>query len=101
MNGSTISYDANAGVYNVDPDGNGPATTFQIGNPNFNYKSLRGTAVLRWEVMPGSVLYFVWSHDQANYDDPGSFSLGRDWKNLLKSEGNDVFAVKFSYWFDI
>lgn len=49
MNGSTISYDANAGVYNVDPDGNGTASTFQISNPNFNYKSLRDTAVLRWE----------------------------------------------------
>lgn len=100
-NGSTINYDGSAGVYNVDPDGSGPASTYQIGNPNFNYKSLRGTAVLRWELMPGSILFFVWSHDQANYDDPGSFSLGRDWKNLLKSEGNDVFAVKFSYWLDM
>lgn len=100
-NGSSISYNAGNGVYNVDPDGTGPAQTFQFGNPNFNYKSLRGTAVLRWEVMPGSILYFVWSHDQSNFDDPGDFSLGRDWKNLLKSEGNNVLAVKFSYWFDI
>lgn len=100
-NGSSISFNTNAGVYNVDPDGSGPAQTFQITNPNFNYKSLRGTAVLRWEVMPGSILYFVWSHDQTNFDDPGNFSLGRDWKNLFNSEGNNVLAVKFSYWFDM
>ncbi|PKL84398.1 MAG: hypothetical protein CVV24_00230 [Ignavibacteriae bacterium HGW-Ignavibacteriae-3] len=101
MNGSTISYNPNDGIYNVDPDGFGPAPMFQIGNPDFNYKSLRGTAVLRWEVMPGSILYFVWSHDQSNFDDPGNFSLGRDWRNLLKSDGNNVFVIKFSYWFDI
>ena len=100
-NGSSISYNTGDGVYTVDPDGNGPAQAFQFGNPNFNYKSLRGTAVLRWEVMPGSILYLVWSHDQSNLDDPGNFSLGRDWKNLFNSDGNNVLAVKFSYWLDI
>lgn len=100
-NGSSINFDTNSGTYNVDPDGKGQAQTFRIGNPNFNYKSLRGTAVIRWEAMPGSILYFVWTHDQSNFDDPGSFSLGRDWRNLFNSEGNNVFAVKFSYWFDM
>src|SRR5439155_24423077 len=30
-------------------------------NPDFNFKSLRGNAVLRWEYLPGSTLYFVWT----------------------------------------
>ncbi|MEW5843848.1 MAG: DUF5916 domain-containing protein [Bacteroidota bacterium] len=99
--GSTISYDQNSNAYNVDPDGKGPAPVFQISNPDFNYKSLRGTAVLRWEVLPGSIFYFVWSHNQANFDNPGDFNLGRDFKNLWRTDGDNVFLVKFSYWFNM
>ncbi|OGU67922.1 MAG: hypothetical protein A2499_14195 [Stygiobacter sp. RIFOXYC12_FULL_38_8] len=100
-NGSTIVYDNTSGEYIIDPDGASSAKSFSVGNPNFNFKSLRGNAVLRWEAMPGSILYFVWSHDQQNYDDAGEFIFGRDLRNLWKSEGNDVFMVKFSYWLDM
>jgi hypothetical protein len=62
---------------------------------------LRGNVVLRWEVLPGSIFYFVWSHDQTNFDNPGKFDLGNDFKNLWNAEGNDIFLVKFSYWFDM
>jgi hypothetical protein len=100
-NGSTINYDGENEEYNVDPDGSGPAEKFTFDQPDFNYKSLRGTAVLRWETMPGSILYFVWSHNQANYDDPGRFSFGRDFRSLWNTQGDNVFLVKFSYWLDI
>ncbi len=100
-NGSKINYNQSNNVYTVDPDGAGPAKEFTFSNPDFNYKSIRGTAVLRWEAMPGSILYIVWSHDQANYDDPGNFEFGRDFRNLWRSEGNNIFMVKFSYWLDM
>ncbi len=101
QNGSTINYDANDEVYNVDPDGDGPAQSFSFDNPDFNYKSLRGTAVLRWEFNPGSIFYLVWSHNQSNENNPGNFSLGRDFKNLLRTQGDNIFMAKFSYWLDI
>lgn len=100
-NGSTINYNKGNDTYIVDPDGDGSAKEFSFSNPDFNYKSIRGTAVLRWEAMPGSILYIVWSHDQANYDDPGNFEFGRDFRNLWRSEGNNIFMVKFSYWLDM
>src|SRR6185436_7783786 len=34
--------------YTIDPDGAGPAAAFDQGNPDFNLRSLRGNAVLRW-----------------------------------------------------
>lgn len=100
QNGSKINYDSGNDEYTVDPDGSGPAQPFTFSNPNFNYKSLRGTAVLRWEAMPGSILYLVWSHNQSNFDDPGNFSFGRDFKNLWNTQGDNIFLVKFSYWLD-
>ncbi|MEG8947822.1 DUF5916 domain-containing protein [Rosettibacter firmus] len=101
QNNSTINYNEINNEYEVDPDGNGPATTFKFGNPDFNYKSIRGTAVLRWEIKPGSILYLVWSHNQTNDSNPGEFNLKRDFKNLWKSDGDNIFLIKFSYWFNI
>ncbi|MCF8259977.1 MAG: carbohydrate binding family 9 domain-containing protein [Melioribacteraceae bacterium] len=100
-NGSTIEYDVSNEEYRIDPDGNGAASEISVSNPNFNFKSLRGNVILRWEVDPGSILYFVWSHDKVNFDDPGELKFGRDFGNLWNSEPNNIFLVKFSYWFNM
>ena len=95
-----VSYDSEEEQYTVDPDKNGPADSFTFDNPDFNFKSLRGTMVFRWEVLPGSIFYLVWSQDRTNFDHPGEFKFGRDFDNLLGSETNDIFLAKFSYWLD-
>jgi len=94
-NGSTIDYAD--GVYFVDPDGDGPAALLAFGNPDFNYKSLRGTIVLRWEYLPGSLLYFVWTQNRADYAHPGDLRLGRDLSDLLTAPGDNIFLLKASY----
>jgi len=99
-NGSTINFNSETNTYEVDPDGNGQANSFSFRNPDFNYKSLRGTVVLRWEVLPGSIFYLVWTQDRANYLNPGELRFGRDFSNLLDSESNNIFLAKFSYWLD-
>src|SRR5690606_5192146 len=45
----------------IDPDAGGPAPAFRLPEPDFNVKSLRLNAVLRWEFRPGSTLYAVWT----------------------------------------
>ena len=100
-NGSTIMYNEQEREYEVDPDGNGSALPFSFSNPDFNFKSLRGNIVLRWEVFPGSVFYFVWTHKKDNTDNPGDFNFRRDFGNLWKSEADNILLAKFSYWFDI
>lgn len=67
----------------------------------FNFKSLRGNMILRYEVLPGSVFYFVWTHNKMNFENPGDFSVKRDYGNLINSESDNVLLVKFSYWLDI
>lgn len=97
---SNISYDTENEEYTIDPDGDGEADKILFDNPDFNFKSLRANVVLRWEVKPGSIFYLVWSHDQANFDHPGDFSFGRDFKSLWSEEADDIFLMKFSYWLD-
>lgn len=97
-NGSTLSYDPTSDSYTADPDGSGAASSFSFGNPDFNFKSLRGNLVLRWEYNPGSVFYFVWTQDKTDFQNPADFSLGRDFSNLIDAESNNIFMVKFTYW---
>jgi hypothetical protein len=97
-NGSTIMKTDES--YSVDPDGGGPLNSFSFDDPDFNYKSLRGNLVLRWEYLPGSTVYLVWTQNRINEDDPGEFSFERDMENLWNAGTDNVFLVKISYWFN-
>ena len=84
--------------YNVDPDGSGPAAPFSFDNPNFNFRSLRGTGVLRWEYRPGSTLYFVWTQQREGSDVLGDFDFNRDRSALFRERPTNVFQIKGTYW---
>lgn len=99
--GSTISYSDSAEEYTVDPDGPGPAPDFSFGNPDFNLKSLRGTIVLRWEYLPGSILYFVWTQNRADDAHPGDFNFRRDMGDLFTAPGDNIFLIKISFRWNI
>ncbi|MBD3237316.1 MAG: hypothetical protein GF330_11470 [Candidatus Eisenbacteria bacterium] len=100
-NGSTITFDAEREAYEVDPDGTGPAEPFSFSNPDFNFKSLRFNAVLRWEYRPGSTLYLVWTQSRTDLSDPGSFDLPRDWGSLATAEAENIVLAKVTRWFDL
>lgn len=99
-NGSNINYDSENNEYTVDPDGSGESN-FIFENPDFNYKSFRANLVFRYEVLPGSVLYFVWTNDRSNSEEQGKFDLANDFTNLWEEETDNVFLVKFTYWIDM
>ena len=80
---------------------NGPAAAFTVDNPDFNIRSLRGTAVLRWEYRPGSTLFFVWTQERSGSDSFGDFDFQRDRSALFRDRPINVFQVKASYWLGI
>jgi hypothetical protein len=100
-NGSTVTRNVDAdGVvtYTIDPDGSGPASSFTFDNPDFNFRSLRGTGVLRWEYRPGSTLYFVWTQEREGFDQFGDFDWSRDRSLLFRDRPTNVFQIKGTYW---
>jgi hypothetical protein len=85
--------------YTVDPDGtNGAAAPFSFFKPDFNYKSIRANAVFRWEYLPGSTIYFVWTHEKADYESRGDFEFGRDVNRLAGVLPDNVYSIKVTYW---
>jgi hypothetical protein len=94
----TITRDATNELYTVDPDGAGPAVPFSFGDPNFTSRSLRGTAVLRWEYRPGSTVFFVWTQERSGNDQYGDLNFRRDARLLLGDRPDNVFLVKATYW---
>ena len=97
--GSTIV--GNEDGYMVDPDGPGPALEFAFANPDFNVKSLRGTAVFRWEYRPGSTFYFVWTQNRQDFANPGDLDFGRDLGDLISAKGDNIFMLKATYRFNL
>ena len=89
------------GEYEIDPDAEGPAGSFIFDNPDFNYKSLRGNAVLRWEYLPGSTLYLVWTQSRWNDQLHEPFSLRRSARTLLNTQSDHMFMLKATYWWSL
>jgi hypothetical protein len=94
-----ISYDEEAGTYEVDPDDTGPAQPFTFDDPDFTTSALRGTAVLRWEYRPGSTLYFVWTQQRSGSDPVGDFDFERARTAIFDERPMNVFQIKATYWF--
>lgn len=66
--------------------------------PDFNFRSVRGSAVARWEFRPGSALYVVWNENRADVVPLGDFRFGRDARGISRAPSHDVVLVKVSYW---
>jgi hypothetical protein len=101
-NGSTLTGDISEnGVinsYTLDPDAGGPAPSQTISNPDFNYISLRGNAVFRWEYLAGSTLYLVWTQTREDVESYGTFRFGRSLNHLFSVKPDNIFMLKISYW---
>jgi hypothetical protein len=86
-------------LYRLDTDGD-PAVDqdFRFGNGDFNVRSLRGNAVLRWEYRPGSTLFFVWQQNRSGSEGYGDFAWGRDTGAIFDARPDNVFVIKATYW---
>lgn len=85
-------------MYDLQKEGN-PAYT--IRNPDFNFQELNSNLVGRWEFKPGSTLYLVWTNTRSAYSDQLDQSIWKSFANIRHVTSQNVFMIKFSYWFSI
>ena len=88
------------GRIHLDYTGDGRADT-SFREQNFNVRSLRGTAALRWEYRPGSRVYLVWQQRRQSRGILGRFDLSRDARAMFDAPGEHVFMVKVDYWLSL
>jgi hypothetical protein len=84
-----------------NPDGSYTVTdyteSFVIENEDFNVRSFRSNAVLRWEWRPGSTLFLVWQQDR-EADKRRGTARAEDLFDTLGAPGNNFLAIKLTYW---
>ncbi len=68
---------------------------------DFNYKQYRSNLVIRWEYLPGSVLFLVWSQGFNDWTSDGRSRPGKDINSLFTSNAENVFMIKVSYLLNI
>ena len=90
---------ARDGTYTVHPTGSS-TDSLTFSDPDFNVVSLRGNAVLRWEYRPGSTIFLVWTQSRSDKANIGDFQFGPSVSRMLGARADNIFLVKFTYWWN-
>lgn len=71
--------------------------TAPTGTFDYNIRTFRSNAVVRWEWRPGSTAYLVWQQDRFADRAPGE---AQPWSvsQSLSAPGDNIVAIKVSYW---
>lgn len=96
----TISPFLTGNIYNISENSNSQID-YTFDNPDFNFFQFRSNLVLRWEYLPGSQIYLVWSQDRTNFLMPGQNSVSESLDKLRNVYPDNIFLVKLNYWFTI
>ena len=93
--GNEIAYNSTSEQYTiVDQSGN---RLYSFDQPDFNVKEFLSNMVVRWEYIPGSTIYLVWSQTRNNSTTNGNFNLADDMRNLFENKPYSVFLLKASF----
>jgi len=84
------------GHFSIDENRDG-ATDYAFGAPDFNVLQFKSNLVARWEYIPGSTVYLVWSQNRNGFQPIGNFNLQNDLNDLFGIYPENVFLVKFTY----
>jgi hypothetical protein len=74
------------------------STAFTLPNYDFNVRSYRSNVVLRWEWRLGSTLYVVWQQNRSSSVPEGQHVGLGDLFGSLSAPGDNIFAVKTTFW---
>lgn len=87
------------GVYSVDRNQDNTAD-FNFSNPDFSFVQFRSNLVVRWEYIPGSEIFLVWSQDLAQSGDAQNQLFTDLSENIFNDEKpQNIFLIKATYRF--
>ncbi len=94
-----IAFNSTSSQYDIDENSNG-AIDYSINNPNFNFAQFRSNMVLRWEYIPGSTLFLVWTQNKTDFVPIGEDnSFSHLSHSLFNRTPHNIFLIKYTYRF--
>ncbi|MCB0593492.1 MAG: carbohydrate binding family 9 domain-containing protein [Lewinellaceae bacterium] len=93
-----LSFDAEGEIFQVDENLDG-MVDYTFDEPDFNFIQFRSNLVLRWEYIPGSELFLVWSQSNTASGEPGERLLPSLTDRLFSEKMQNIFLVKATYRF--
>lgn len=78
---------------------NGQTAGYSFSNPNFNLREIRTNLVMRWEYIPGSTFFLVWSSNGSAFDSNSDSQFRHQWNELWNVNARNTFLLKYTYRF--
>lgn len=95
LNSNELAYVNPDEIYRVSDQAGNQLYTFD--QPDFNVKEFLSNMVVRWEYLPGSTIYLVWSQTRNQSVSNGSFNFNNDLTKLFDEKPYNVFLLKMSF----
>jgi len=70
-------------------------------NNNFNEQFFNLNLVFRWEFLPGSIAYLVWTHNKTGESLNYFTDTMTDFRDTFRYPPSNVFLLKISYWWSL
>ncbi len=97
-NSNQIARNQDSDSFLIDENLDG-TTDYEFEDPDFAFVQFRSNLVLRWEYIPGSEIFLVWSQGVSGFGDPMN-SLGSNLDGqILNQKLDNTFLVKATYRF--
>lgn len=85
-------------TYTIDENLDG-TVDYQFSNPDFSFVQFRSNLVVRWEYIPGSELFFVWSQGKIGGSDVTNALNESLHNHIFNQELDNTFLIKATYRF--
>ncbi len=96
--GNEIAFNAEDEAYEIRETG-GIEPDYTFDDPDFNIVQFRSNFVMRWEYIPGSTLFLVWSNNGSNSEQTDQNSFRELRSQLSGLRGTNTFLIKYTYRF--
>ena len=97
-NDGKLEYDFPNGGYLIDDNVNGNLD-YAFKKPDFSFVQLQTNLVVRWEYIPGSELFFVWSRGSSGSQDFNDSLTDSVRDQVFDIPASDTFLIKATYRF--
>jgi len=91
-----ISFEDSAYRFDENSDG---TIDYSIGDPDFAFMQFRSNMVLRWEYIPGSEIFLVWSQGITDFGDLDRNVFQLASKDLFEAGSENTFLLKATFRF--